>query len=118
MTAATIRAGTLRTPIWLGRPVITHDAAGAEVLTWSEWKTWAAFESIKGRELQSATATKGRIDWKVTIRTSNGWIPDERWRIRDAVTGALFNILAAMPATGSGAVECLVETAQGTSDGR
>jgi len=114
-----VRAGSLRTPVYLGRPTITKDAAGGEALAWAEFKTWAAIEPIfgKGREV-ATTIIKDWIDARITIRVSDGWIPSARWRVRDAVTGDLYDLVAVNMAPKEKAAECLAKIIPGGSDGR
>lgn len=112
-----VAAGALRTPVFLGKPVIVKDAAGGETLTWAELATWAAIEPLTGREWATGLL-KDAVDCKVTIRLSDGWIPSARWRVRDAVTDALYNLVAVMPSGQHGAAECLAKSAQGNADGR
>lgn len=113
-----IRAGALRSPVFLGRPVITGDAAGGEILTWAEFATWAYIEPLTGREWASATNAKDSVDVRISIRCSDGWMPDARWRVRDAVTGAIYNLVTVMPSGRFKSAECLARTAQGSTDGR
>jgi len=113
-----IRAGALRSPVYIGRPVIVKDASGGEVLTFEEFKTFALIEPLSGREWASGAAVKDTIDHRISLRLTNGWIPDARWRVRDAVSGTLFNLVAVMLAGKNGAAECLAKRAPGNSDGR
>jgi len=117
-----IRAGALRTPVALGRPVIVKDAAGGEAITWQEFDTMAAIEPLSGREWASATIVKDAVDCKITIRLAPGWIPAARWRVRDRSNGPthgqLYNLVTAMLIPEQGAAECLAKTAIGATDGR
>jgi head-tail adaptor len=113
-----IRAGALRTPVFLGRPVITIDATGAEQLAWDEQVTWALIEPLTGREWANAAAVKDAVDCRITVRMQPGWTPDARWRVRDNNGARIYNIVTAMLIPNKGAVECLAKTAQGNSDGR
>ena len=113
-----IRAGALRTPVFLGRPLVTKDAAGGESLSWEEFATWALIEPVGGREWQGTAAVKDAVDARISVRMHAGWIPDARYRVRDAQTGALYNVVSALPFPKFGSVECLAKTSMGNSDGR
>lgn len=113
-----IRAGALRTKVFLGRPVITKDAAGGESLTWEEFETWAAIDSLSGREWATATMLKDSVDCRITVRISPTWVPEARWRIRDKVTSQLFDLVTVLLVPKNGAAECLAKTAQGNADAR
>jgi len=113
-----VAAGRLRSPVFLGKPVIVKDAAGGESLTWAELATWADIQPASGREWVTGAAIKDQVDARIVIRLTDGWMPSARWRIRDAVTDALYNIVSVLAQPHLGAAECLAKTAQGSSDGR
>jgi head-tail adaptor len=113
-----IRAGALRTPIFLGRPVVTKDDAGGEVLAWEERATMALIELPTGREWVTGTAIKDQVDARITVRLIPGWIPTARWRVRVDADDRIYTLVAAMPIPQNGAVECLGKSAIGNSDGR
>ena len=113
-----IRAGLLREPVFLGRPQVAQDAAGAPAVTWQELKTFAAIEPVTGREFLGAGLLKDAVDVKITVRISLGWEPDARWRVRDAVSGRIYNIVSALLMPKEKAAECLARSASGNSDGR
>jgi len=118
-----IRAGALRTPIFLGRPNINSAGGpsmrtGGETITWQEDKTFALIEPLTGREWMSAVAVKDAVDCRITLRIKTNWIPTARWRVRDPATGQIYNLVTVMLIPKSGAAECLARTAQGNSDGR
>jgi SPP1 family predicted phage head-tail adaptor len=115
---ASKRIGARDTPIALGRPVVTRDNAGGEVLTWEEFKTWAGIQPLTGREVASAGLVKESVDYKILIKPSPGWEPSERWRVRDRVTGTLYNLVAILSSPRSGTAECLAKRASGNSDAR
>ena len=114
----TIRAGALRTAVFLGRPAIAQDAAGAQAITWEEVGTWAQIEPLTGREWANNVAVKDAVDCRITLRIIPGWKPTARWRVREKESGAIYELMTAMLLPSLGMAECLGKTAVGTSDGR
>lgn len=112
-----IRAGALRTPVFLGKPVITKDSAGGEALTWEERATWALIEPVGGREMLTG-AIKDAIDCRITLRINPDFVPDARWRVRDPAYTRLYNLVSVLLLPKTGAAECLAKSSPGDSDGR
>ena len=113
-----VAAGALDTPIFLGRPLIVKDNAGGEVITREELATWANIAALSGREWNTGAAQKDAVDCRITVRLTDGWMPSARWRVRDAVTDRIYELVSAMPSPQLGAAECMARTAQGNSDAR
>lgn len=113
-----IRAGALRTPVFLGRVVLGQDDAGAQTVTWEEKETWAAIEPLRGKEWLSTATVKDAVDVLITLRLIPDWTPVARWRVRDAITGALYDLVTVMLQPKFGSAECLAHSVQGNSDAR
>jgi SPP1 family predicted phage head-tail adaptor len=80
-----MRAGKLRTRVFIDEPVPTQNATGELVMTWAtKPKVWARFDPLSGREVAlmaaqgvSMTITKITVRWSVALSgiTSS-------WRLR------------------------------------
>jgi head-tail adaptor len=122
---ATHGAGSFRTPLWLQRPVLTHDAAGAPVYTWdatpsaNTFKAWGSVQPLTGREFAGSPVTKDSADLRITVRRYSSMpVPDATWRVFDAINGVIYAVQSVLPAQNNATVDLVCRTAQGESDGR
>jgi head-tail adaptor len=114
-----IRAGDLRTLAAIGRPTVTRDAAGAEVIEWDSRPVWAYLEPLAGKEWATPSMLKDGADFRITIHRIDGWIPSPRWRFVAVDNPALiFNVTAVMANPTNALVECLCRSSSGETDGR
>lgn len=85
-----MRAGKLRNPVTIEKPVDARDAIGDTDRTWIRFAdAWASIEPLTAREQIVAMQTEASVTHLVTIRFLSGMLPTMRirWGTR------LFNIL-------------------------
>lgn len=94
-----MRAGTLRYPVSLQKPVrLMNDTGEVIVDQWAEFaKVWAAIEPVSGREYLASSEFRAQITTRIRIR----WRPDVDASARVvADDGTVYSIDAAMPVRG------------------
>lgn len=71
-----MRAGQLRERVTIQQKVVTQNAFGEEVITWTTFATtWADVEPLTGREFIEQARREAEISYKVTIRYRTGIVP-------------------------------------------
>ena len=92
-----MRAGRLRHRVTLQRKVVTRDAYGGEVITWTDVATvWAAVEPLRGRELEAAAQAGAELSARIVMRYRSDVVPE--WRV--AWDGHVYDIEAVVDVDG------------------
>jgi head-tail adaptor len=104
--------------VLLGKPTKTQDDAGAESITWADLAVYANIEPLSGREYFAAGMMKDPADVRITIRAIPGWIPLATWRVRNAATGDVWNIVTVQVNPNNALVEMMGRTVPVGTDGR
>lgn len=64
-----MKIGRLRQRITLQYKVVTRDAVGGEVITWTDQETiWASAEPLRGRDFFSAQQAQSDVSIRFTLR--------------------------------------------------
>ena len=99
MRDVSLAAGRLRHHVLLQRPVVTQDADGSMVTTWTDVaNVWAEIAPSSGREFIAAAAEQSEVKGRFTIRHRDDI--DASWRV--VYRGKWFGILAVLPDPVSG----------------
>jgi len=80
-----VKIGELRHRVTIQEKVVTVDAYGGEVITWSTVATvWAAVEPLWGREFLEGRRQENEISTRIRIRYREGLTPSMRvvWGFR------------------------------------
>ena len=89
-----MRAGKLRYPVAIEKPVDVQDEYGGMDRTWVEVsREWVDIESISGSEFIAAQALQAQTIYKINLRFRADL--EASWRIREGVT--LYEITAILP---------------------
>jgi len=76
-----MKAGRLRHWLRLEKPVITQDAFGGKVTTWTfVADVPAAIDALSGREYFAADREVAGLTWRITIRETPGFTIEPNWR--------------------------------------
>jgi head-tail adaptor len=113
------QAGNARELFALGRPVVTKDANGAEVVgSWEERRVWGWREPLSGREFMQAAVLKDAVDCRITTAWDPTFVPTAQWRFVDVDSGAVFSIVTVMIDAANRLVECMCRVTLAQRDGR
>lgn len=89
-----MRAGKLRYPVAIEKPIDVQDQYGGMIRSWVEVsREWVDIESISGSEFIAAQALQAQTIYKINLRFRADL--QASWRIREGAT--LYDITAILP---------------------
>lgn len=102
-----MRAGKLRYPVSIEKPIDTRTPSGGFIRTWEQVsREWVDIESVSGSEFMAAQAPQAQTIYKIHLRYREDLVSS--WRIREGTK--LYEITAILPDSRRRRMELMCKT--------